>query len=307
MPIPISLFHEALGAVLQATRWWLLLLFLLPWGIAALWPGHPTWEIWLFREGLIVGLVQVGLWGTPLLRLLVRHLMLSTEDETRLRTLRTLWGPTSWVVIGVWWSALLLIALDALGVNTTAFITGLGVGGVIMALAVQKMLEDVLATLSIMLDQPFAVGDYIVLTTDQQGTVAHIGLRSTQIHHLNGEMLIISNSDLLKSRIRNFQHLQERRAVLSCVVAPQTAPEILAQLPQAWTEALSALSDVRLERVHLKRAQPNGYEYEMVFFVTVPDYAVFMDRQQAAWLAIVTVCQAHGASLAFPAQGAATV
>ena len=104
------------------------------------------------------------------------------------------------------WSVLVLMALDTLGIDITALVAGLGVGGVAVALAVQNILGDLFASLSIVLDKPFVYGDFIIVD-DLDGTVEHMGLKTTRVRSLSGEQLVFSNSDLLKSRIRNYKRM----------------------------------------------------------------------------------------------------
>ena len=109
------------------------------------------------------------------------------------------------------WSILILVALSNLGVNITALLAGLGVGGVAVALALQNVLGDLFASLSIALDKPFVVGDSLGVDTFA-GTVEHIGIKSTRLRSESGEQIILSNADILKSRVRNFGRAQETRA-----------------------------------------------------------------------------------------------
>ncbi len=114
----------------------------------------------------------------------------------------------------VMWSVILLLILDNLGVNITSLIAGLGIGGVAVALALQNILGDLFASLSIVLDKPFVIGDFVVVDS-LSGTIEHIGLKTTRIRSLSGEQIIFSNNDLLKSRIRNYKRMSERRIVFS--------------------------------------------------------------------------------------------
>src|SRR6185369_10510723 len=89
-------------------------------------------------------------------------------------------------------------------------VTSLGIGGVAVALAIQNILGDLFASLSIALDKPFVVGDAIQVG-DDSGTVKRIGLKTTRVQSVSGEELIFSNSDLLRSRVRNFGRMAQRR------------------------------------------------------------------------------------------------
>jgi small-conductance mechanosensitive channel len=150
------------------------------------------------------------------------------------------------------WAVILLFALANLGVNITALVAGLGVGSVAVALALQNILGDLFASLSIALDKPFVIGDFINLDGGYMGSVEHIGLKTTRVRSLSGEQIIISNNDLLKSRIRNYKRQQERRIVFSFGVVYQTPYEKLVAIPEMVKEIITAQECVRFDRAHFK-------------------------------------------------------
>ncbi len=121
---------------------------------------------------------------------------------------------------------MLLLTLDNLGVNVTALVAGLGIGGIAVALAMQNILGDLFASLSIVIDKPFVIGDFIVVD-DYKGTVEHVGLKTTRVRSLGGEQLVFSNNDLLKSRVRNYKRMYERRIEFSFGVLYQTPADQL--------------------------------------------------------------------------------
>jgi small-conductance mechanosensitive channel len=180
---------------------------------------------------------------------------------------------------------LFLFALDNLGFEITPLITGLGIGGIAVALAVQNILGDLFAALSIVLDKPFAVGDFIVIDT-HSGTVEHIGLKSTRLRSLSGEQIIIGNADLLKARINNFQRMVERRAVFRLGVVYETSEEQLSRIPGIVRLAIVRQNLTRFDRCHLKQFTDNAIEFETVFWMLTADYNVYMDTQQTINLEI---------------------
>jgi small-conductance mechanosensitive channel len=184
------------------------------------------------------------------------------------------------------WSLAALLALENLGIHVGPLLAGLGIGGIALALAVQTLLSDLLASLSIALDKPFGVGDF--LTIDEcQGTVEHIGVKSTRVRSVNGEQIILGNSDLLKSRLRNFGRMMERRALFQLDVHYDTPVAALAAVPGAVREIIEATPDVRFDRCHLLRCAPLALQYEVVFFVTTPDFKVYANAQQSINLRIL--------------------
>jgi small-conductance mechanosensitive channel len=184
------------------------------------------------------------------------------------------------------WTVVVLVAIDNLGYNVTALVTGLGIGGVAVALAVQNILGDLFGALSIVIDKPFVVGDTIAVDTIT-GTVEHVGLKSTRVRSVAGEQVIFSNSDLLKSRIRNFKRQQERRVVLTTAVAYETPPETLARVPDMLREIVESHPEVRFDRSHFFRFGESSLDFETVYMVTTADYLVHMNVQQAINLEIL--------------------
>ena len=197
------------------------------------------------------------------------------------------------------WSIVLLLALTNLGIDVTAFVAGLGVGGIAVALAVQNILGDLFASLSIVLDKPFVVGDFIIVD-DYLGTVEHVGLKTTHIRSLFGEQVIMSNGDLLKSRIRNYKRMSERRVVLNFNVPYATSADLLEQIPGWVKEIVEAQEQTRFDRAHLMKFAEFSLQFEVVFYVLSPDYNVYMDIQQRIQLALIRQFEKAGVSFALP-------
>jgi len=201
----------------------------------------------------------------------------------------------------VLWALILLLMLDNLGINVTALITSLGIGGIAVALAVQNILGDLFAALSIAIDKPFVIGDFIVVG-DALGTVEHVGLKTTRIRSLGGEQIVFSNNDLLTSRIRNYKRMQERRAVFTVGVTYGTPAEKLEQIAPLIREAIEAQDDVRVDRAHFKNLGAFALEFEAAYYVLKPDFSFLMDVQQAINLQLVRSFAQHGIEFAFPTQ-----
>ncbi|HPK54642.1 MAG TPA: mechanosensitive ion channel family protein, partial [Smithellaceae bacterium] len=192
-----------------------------------------------------------------------------------------------------------LLVLDNLGVNITGLVAGLGIGGIAVALAVQNILGDLLASLSIVLDKPFVIGDSIVVDSFS-GTVEHIGLKTTRIRSISGEQLVFSNNDLLKSRIQNYKRMQERRVVFGFGVTYQTPLEKLPLINRIIREIIAAQPNSRFERVHFKEYGDSALNYEVVYFVMTPEYGIFMDVQETINLEIFRRFQEEGIEFAYP-------
>jgi small-conductance mechanosensitive channel len=264
----------------------------------------PTAESYLATAFILVALAQLGVWGTTgvnlwIQRQIERHR--ARADAASVSTMRAL-GIAAKVVL---WTIVAITVLDQLGVNITALVTGLGIGGVALALAVQNILGDLLAALSIVFDKPFDVGDFIVVD-EVQGTVEHIGLKTTRLRSISGEQVIVSNGDLLRSRIRNFKRMLERRVVFTTDVAHDTPPEVVAKIPATIREVVTTQQPVRFDRSHFSTYTDSALRIETVYYVLDPDYTRFLDIQQTINLELLRRFNADKIRLAFPGLGRLT-
>ncbi|MCW5650866.1 MAG: mechanosensitive ion channel family protein [Ramlibacter sp.] len=199
------------------------------------------------------------------------------------------------------WTLVLLLVLDNLGLNVTALVASLGIGGIAVALAAQNILGDLFGSLSIAIDKPFVIGDFIIID-DLAGTVEHVGLKTTRVRSLGGEQLVFSNNDLLKSRIRNYKRMQERRAVFALGVTYDTPADQLEAIPGIIRRAIESQDQVRFDRAHFKSFGASSLDFEAVYIVLQPGYQVYMDVQQAINLALVREFAQRGIEFAFPTQ-----
>jgi len=273
--------------------------------IVAVWLGSlylqlpPEADEWI-RKILVVGLlIQGALWSTGVVNfLLARHRRKHVEEDPSLAT--TL-GAVGIVARGVVWSLFLLLILQNLGIEITALVAGLGVGGIAVALAVQNVLGDLFASLSIVLDKPFVIGDFIIVG-DFLGVVEHVGLKTTRIRSLSGEQLVFSNSDLLSSRIRNYKRMEERRVVFHLGVTYDTGSEKLEQIPGIIREVVERYDDARFDRSHFQKYGDFSLNFETVYYMLTPDYNAYMDRQQAINLEIYKRFEEEEIEFAYPTQ-----
>jgi small-conductance mechanosensitive channel len=242
-------------------------------------------------------LLQVAVWGHRAISFWIRRRVESsraTDPD----------GATALSLIGfgarmLLWIFILLLGLDQLGFDITALLAGLGVGGIAVALATQNILGDLFASLSIVLDKPFVVGDFIVID-NLRGTVERVGIKTTRIRSLDGEMLVFSNADLLKSRIQNYQRMMERRVLFSVGVTYQTPNEKVGRITQWLREAVEAQQGTRFDRAHFKEYGNSALVFEVVYYVLTRDYNTFMDVQQAINLAIFARFAQEGVDFAYP-------
>lgn len=197
------------------------------------------------------------------------------------------------------WVIVVLTALDNVGINITALVASLGIGGVAVALAVQNILSDLFASLSIAIDKPFVIGDFVIVD-DLMGTVEHVGLKTTRLRSLGGEQIIFANNDLLQSRVRNFKRMSQRRCSFHFGVNYSTTADQLAQIPGAVEAIIKSQPQVTFGRAHFKSFGESSLDFEVVYFVLSADYDLYMDVQHVVNLLLVRHFEKEGIAFAFP-------
>ena len=205
------------------------------------------------------------------------------------------------IINAVIWSFVVLLTLDNLGIDITALVAGLGIGGIAVALAVQNIFGDLFASLSITLDRPFVVGDFLIVG-DVLGTVETIGVKSTRLRSLSGEQIVMPNSDLLSSRVRNYGRMAERRVVFATGVTYETSLEALERIPRLIRDIIEGQADTRFDRSHFAAHGAASLDFETVYYVRSPDYNHYMDIQQAINLRLHREFARLGIEFAYPTQ-----
>lgn len=248
---------------------------------------------------ILTVLLQVALWGNSLVALGVKHYTKQrlTQDAASVTTIAAL-GFLARIVL---WSIIALLALDNMGINVTALVAGLGIGGIAIALAAQSVLGDLFASLSIVLDKPFVLNDEVIVG-EFRGRIEHIGLKTTRLRSWSGEELIFTNSDLLQSRIRNLQRMRERRVAFILGVTYQTPYEKLALIPKLLEEIVTAKPLTRFERAHFKSYGSFSLDFEVVYYVLRPEVAAEMNVQQEINLEIFKRFHEEQIAFAYPTQ-----
>jgi small-conductance mechanosensitive channel len=265
-------------------------------GIALAWLNLPPLAHAIVKRALVLVAVLQGIRsGNAIVEFWVTHYAARRDglDRTTLRAL-------SYAGRLVLWVTIILIGLEAAGFEVKTLLTGLGVGGIAIALAVQNILGDLFAALSIVLDKPFVVGDSIAVDAFE-GDVVHIGLKSTRVRSVNGEEVVFANADLLKSRLRNLTRREGRRYVISLVLAPGTTAAQLARVPAIVAASVTADGRATLQRSHLTSLHIQGPEVESAILVPGTDWIAAHDIRQAVLLGILTGLERERIALASPA------
>ena len=251
-------------------------------GVALSWlhlPGaaHMT----IRRIIVLVAVVQGIRSGNAVVDFLAHHYATRKQglDGTTLRAL-------SYAGRVILWVTVVLVGLEASGFEVKTLLTGLGIGGIAIALAVQNILGDLFAALSIVLDKPFVVGDAIAVD-HFEGEVIHIGLKSTRVRSVNGEEVVFANTDLLKSRLRNLTRRHGRRYLITLLIAPGTPAEKIGRVPALVAESVKADGRATVQRSHLVATGLNGAEVESSVLIPGMDYLEAHDIRQAVLLGIL--------------------
>jgi len=281
-PQPQVSFAEVLTATFSRTSVIAILIAAAETGLYTLSPSGLVTRV--TRTAVIIVLIwQVGIWSSTATGALLERRRQLAEDTDRAVTSSL--GIVRVMVRTAIWIIVVVLILQNMGVDVSALLAGLGIGGVAVALALQNVLGDLLASLAITFDRPFVVGDLIMLE-NIQGHVEYIGLKSTRIRSLWGEQIVISNADLLKSRLRNFGRMSERRVEFTLDVAYETTPEMLERIPSMIGQIVSSQPEARFERSHLVDHGAYSLQIRTVYYVLSPNIMRHMDILQAVHIGI---------------------
>ncbi len=281
-------------AVLDATRWYAYLALAVYAASLTLDTTRTARRV-IETSAVMIALAQAGLW----LQTLVTQLVFRWAEKQGARESTTVAAGISFACRLLVWAGVLLLVLSNLGIEINAVVAGLGVGGVAAALAVQSLLSDVFASMSMYFDRPFDIGDFVIVG-DYLGTIQEIGVRTTRIASLGGEQIIFSNSDLIKSRIRNYARMSERRIVFDFGIEYNLPAAKVARAGLIAREVIEGLDGVRLDRAHFKSFGDYSLDFEVVYYVLSPDYGFYMERQHAINLELYRRFEEEGIPFAFP-------
>ncbi|WP_431064963.1 mechanosensitive ion channel domain-containing protein [Methylotuvimicrobium sp.] len=259
----------------------------------------PATDTTIAKITKVVIALQIAIWLSGFIRAWIfRILSRKTKRDGASMGALAILNFTSQIVL---WSVAVLLILQNLGIDITALIAGLGIGGIAVALALQRILSDLFASLSIVLDKPFVIGDFVNFG-DYFGTIEHIGIKTTRLRSLTGEQIICANGELLDTRIRNYKRMQERRVVFKLGVVYDTPYKKLQSIPAMLKAIIEKQDKTRFDRAHFFQYGDFSLDFEIVYYVLSPDYGLFMDAQQAVNLDIYQQFQQEGIEFAYPTQ-----
>lgn len=261
--------------------------------------GAAPADDWLFKLAMVATVIQIMLWIRVLAHAFIEDLVLrDAADPRTAQSMQSLLRLLANVALA---GIALVMILNNLGYDASALLAGLGIGGIAIGLAAQTIFQDLFASVSIMLDRPFVKGDFVSFN-GFSGTIDRIGLKTTRLKSLSGEQLVVSNGNLLSNEIQNYKVMADRRATFTLGVVYQTPHAVLADIPAKIEAIIARRSTSRFDRCHLSAFGDSAIEFTTVYYILSPDYADFMDEQQAIYLAIHSLFEELGVEFAYPTQ-----
>jgi len=199
------------------------------------------------------------------------------------------------------WTIALIFVMDNLNIQITGLVTGLGISGIAIAFAAQSILTDLFNYFTIFFDKPFDIGDFII-TGEYRGTIEHIGVKTTRIRSLSGEQLIISNTDLVNSRINNYKRMQQRRINFNFGLTYDTPLSKLKKVPGIIEETIKNIDKTEFDRAHFAEFAASSLLFQVVYYVKDSDYKIYMDIQQEINFKLKKKLEELEDNFAFPSQ-----
>jgi small-conductance mechanosensitive channel len=219
----------------------------------------------------------------------------ATPEERRLvDTFRFIFRALFIIIIILWY-------LTSIGIDVTVLIGSLGIISLAIAFALQNTISDMFASLTIYFERPFGVGDFIRVGSDM-GTVERIGIRSTSLRTINGNIMVIPNRELVNTRINNITSMVRRRIVITVGVAYATPTPLLRALPAKFQELIQSVPNATFDRAYLVNLGAYSKDFEIVFFVNTPVHVEFLKAQQEILYRILEMFEQEGVEIPFPTQ-----
>ncbi|MBP6990950.1 MAG: mechanosensitive ion channel family protein [Spirochaetes bacterium] len=253
----------------------------------------------------LVFVISGSFYGIRLLMHIIRNALKAyfskrDKEKSEEQINRSIRGLITFINIIIWIIGSIFI-IDNIGFRISAIVTGLGIGGVALALASQSILGDLFHYFVIFFDKPFKIGDFITVA-DKMGSIEKIGIKTTRIRSLSGEEIIMSNTDLMNGRIHNYGNMKKRRVVLNIGVVFRTSPRTIAAVPGEIKRIINGMDGVEFDRAHFSGFGDSGLMFEAVYYIEGPDYNDFMNKQQDIGIAILKRFKKLNIEFAYPAR-----
>ena len=194
-----------------------------------------------------------------------------------------------------------VVILDNLGVNVTALVAGLGIGGIAIGLAAQGIFADLFAALAILFDKPFRRGDTVRYGTTI-GTVEKIGLKTTRLRGIGGEQVIMANTKLLEQELHNITDARVRRIFLPFGLVYQTPRDVIDRLPEIVAEAVDVIKGCKVVRCCATAFGSSSIDCELVYDDRARDPDTLAKHKSSIITGLMDVFGREGIEFAYPTQ-----
>ena len=216
------------------------------------------------------------------------------EDKPKVKALLSIIDFVIWI-IG------LLFLIDNLGFKISTFVAGLGITGIAVALAAQAVLGDLFSYFVIFFDKPFEIGDFIIFE-DKKGVIEQIGIKTTKLRSLSGEVIVVSNSILTNAKVHNYKKMEKRRVAFVVGVLYQTPYDKIKLIPEVIQKIIENTENTIFDRSHFMAYGDFSLQFETVYFIASSDYKVYMDIHQSILLRIYEEFEKNNIEFAYPTQ-----
>ena len=195
----------------------------------------------------------------------------------------------------------IIVILDNLGVNVTALIAGFGIGGIAIGLAAQGIFSDLFAALAILFDRPFRRGD-VIRYGASTGTVEKIGLKTTRLRSIDGQVLVMANTKLLEQEISNFAGGHSRRSTLLFGLIYQTSPDQLEEVSSLAKSVAESRNGCEFVRCEITGFGASSIDFELIFDSATVDINAAAADRTAIVTSLMRLFASHGLEFAYPTQ-----
>lgn len=247
---------------------------------------------------IIAFALQGAVWTRELILGVISRRVGDDPAETTLGNARTIIRVLVSVIL---FAIAFIVILDNIGVNVTALVAGLGIGGIAIGLAAQGIFSDLFAALAILFDKPFRRGDTISYGTST-GTVEKIGLKTTRLRALSGEDIIMANTKLLEQEIRNLAQGLTRRTTLTFGVVYQTPPDKLRRTQEIARDAVNAQSGCGFVRCAMTGFGASSLDHEIVYDTASTDPNVVAADRSEIMMRLIEAFASEAIEFAYPTQ-----
>ena len=238
---------------------------------------------------IVAGALQGAIWARELvLGMIARRVADADGGSTLVNAMALIRVLVSFTVFAV----AIILMLDNLGVNVTALVAGLGIGGIAIGLAAQGIFSDLFAALSILFDKPFKRGDTIKYDTTT-GTVERIGLKTTRVKSLTGEQRVMANTKLLEREIQNLSQAKARRITIYLAIGGESSVDAVDAVMDSADKAVSAQKGCQLARCVLSGAGAGALAYDLVYDDASRDNDVLARNRAAILRTLIALLAKH--------------